>query len=429
MSTSQDGWSSRLAEELLPVVLQHLRRVRWAVRATLFLGVAASVVANVLHALDNPISQAIAAWPPLALLLTVELISRVPVHRRLLAAARLLATATIAGIAAWVSYWHMAGVAARYGETGASPYLLPLSVDGLIVVASICLVELGGRISTLEAARTAAAESPVPVPAPAPQQTPPAPARQQTAPAPARQQTAPAPAPAQVPVAVGAPTAPAMSTRGSSTKAALAEAAAALPRTNNANTEMSVFTPVAARQAGQTRSAGIPGRVGNRSADVPGRAEHRDAGLSGRADNRGADVPGRTDRGANVPGHADNRGAGVPGRADNRAAGVSGRAVPAQRDNLLAAASARVNVPAPHSAPSPHGGLSSRNSSSPRTGKKETASRARRSPAETVALANRIKAERPALTDSEIAAELGISTQRLRTVRREAATTDHTLAA
>jgi hypothetical protein len=121
------------------------------VRATLVLGVAASVVANILHALDNPISQAIAAWPPLALLLTVELISRVPVHRRSLAFARLLATATIAGIAAWVSYWHMVGVAARYGESGASPYLLPLSVDGLIVVASICLVELGGRIAALEA--------------------------------------------------------------------------------------------------------------------------------------------------------------------------------------------------------------------------------------------------------------------------------------
>src|SRR3954469_11044580 len=139
------------------VVLQHLRRVRWAVRATLFLGVAASVVANVLHALDNPISQAIAAWPPLALLLTVELISRVPVHRRWLAATRLLATATIAGIAAWVSYWHMTGVAARYGETGASPYLLPLSVDGLIVVASICLVELGGRVAAGEGAARAAA--------------------------------------------------------------------------------------------------------------------------------------------------------------------------------------------------------------------------------------------------------------------------------
>jgi hypothetical protein len=130
--------------------LTRWRRVRWAVRATLILGVAASVAANILHARDNPISQTIAAWPPVALLLTVELISRVPVHRRSLAAARLLSTATIAGIAGWVSYWHMAGVAAKYGETGASPYLLPISVDGLIVVASICLVELSGRISAAD---------------------------------------------------------------------------------------------------------------------------------------------------------------------------------------------------------------------------------------------------------------------------------------
>jgi hypothetical protein len=124
----------------------NVTRLRWGVRATLALGVAASVVANVLHALPNPISQTIAAWPPLALLLTVELIARVPVTSRLLAAARLVATTAIAGIAAWVSYWHMAGVASRYGETGASAYLLPLSVDGLIVVASICLVELSGQV-------------------------------------------------------------------------------------------------------------------------------------------------------------------------------------------------------------------------------------------------------------------------------------------
>jgi Protein of unknown function (DUF2637) len=105
----------------------------------------------VLHARDNPISQTIAGWPPIALLITIELISKVPIHRRSLAVCRLLATALIAGIAAWVSYWHMAGVASRYGETGASPYLLPLSVDGFIVVASICLVELAGRIRVAEA--------------------------------------------------------------------------------------------------------------------------------------------------------------------------------------------------------------------------------------------------------------------------------------
>lgn len=128
-----------------------LARIRWGVRAALLLGVATSVAANILHARPNPISQAIAAWPPLALLLTVELISRIPVLRRSLTVVRLAATATIAGIAAWVSYWHMTGVASRYGEVGAAPYLIPLSVDGLIVVASVCLVELADRIRQLSA--------------------------------------------------------------------------------------------------------------------------------------------------------------------------------------------------------------------------------------------------------------------------------------
>src|SRR3954467_2311538 len=121
--------------------LSSLMRVRWAVRAALALGVAASVAANVLHAQPNAIGRTIAAWPPLALLLTIELISRVPVHRRSLAAVRLFATAAIAAIAAYVSYHHMVGVAAKYGEQGAAPYLIPLSVDGLVVVASVCLVE------------------------------------------------------------------------------------------------------------------------------------------------------------------------------------------------------------------------------------------------------------------------------------------------
>jgi hypothetical protein len=119
------------------------------------------MAANILHAQPNPISQTIAAWPPVALLLTVEMISRVPVHRRHLAAARILAASAISAIAAWVSYWHMTGVANRYGEAGATPYLLPASVDGLIIVASVSLVELAGRISTLEA-------NPTPQPRPEP---------------------------------------------------------------------------------------------------------------------------------------------------------------------------------------------------------------------------------------------------------------------
>ncbi len=124
----------------------HLRRLRCAVRATLTLGVAASVAANIPHAHPNRISHIIAVGPPLALLLTVELISRAPTHRRSLVIMRLIAATTaVAGIAAWVSYWHMVGVAARYGETGAASYLLPLSVDGLVIVAGVSLIEITGR--------------------------------------------------------------------------------------------------------------------------------------------------------------------------------------------------------------------------------------------------------------------------------------------
>jgi hypothetical protein len=140
--------------------LTSLKRIGWGTRAVFSLGIAASLAGNVLHAQDNPISQAISAWSPLALLLAVELISRIPAHRGVASVARMGATAVIAGIAAWVSYWHMAGVASRYGESGASPYLLPVSVDGLIVVASISLVEISGRIRALSAA-------PAEVPAPA----------------------------------------------------------------------------------------------------------------------------------------------------------------------------------------------------------------------------------------------------------------------
>ncbi|MDG4834185.1 DUF2637 domain-containing protein [Solwaraspora sp. WMMD1047] len=143
-----------------PATVRSLKRIRWAVRATLIIGVAASVAANVLHAQPHLISQTIAAWPPVALLLTVELISRVPVHHKLLAAARLIATTAIATIAAWVSYWHMVGVASRYGETGLSAYLLPISVDGLIVVASISLVELSARLQLAQPTSSATRPTP-----------------------------------------------------------------------------------------------------------------------------------------------------------------------------------------------------------------------------------------------------------------------------
>ncbi|WP_433296599.1 DUF2637 domain-containing protein [Actinoplanes sp. CA-030573] len=375
------------------VVLQHLRRVRWAVRATLFLGVAASVVANVLHALDNPISQAIAAWPPLALLLTVELISRVPVHRRWLAATRLLATATIAGIAAWVSYWHMAGVAARYGETGASPYLLPLSVDGLIVVASICLVELGGRIATLEHT----AEAPVPA-------------------------TPDATATAVPATAVAANVRPAATAAPDTVRPAATAAPAAVrpAATGPAAGPATAFDHAAPVES--TIPDLIPTPMPVRS--VPAPAAGRNAPMDHRARAQIAAALSRTTESAKpVPATAAAR--SVPaqrGTAASRAAtskvSAASRAATSKVSAPSRAATSKVSAP-PQTATSKVSGPSPA-----ATGKATAASvgtaKPRRTPAETVALANQIKAERPSLTEAEIAAELGITASRWRAVRREA---------
>jgi hypothetical protein len=55
--------------------------------------------------------------------------------------ARNLSAAAVAGIAAWSSYHHMIDVALRYGERAEVAYALPISVDGMLVVASVAMVD------------------------------------------------------------------------------------------------------------------------------------------------------------------------------------------------------------------------------------------------------------------------------------------------
>lgn len=55
--------------------------------------------------------------------------------------ARNLSAAVVAGIAAWSSYHHMVEVALGVGERPDVAYLVPLSVDGMLVVASVAMVD------------------------------------------------------------------------------------------------------------------------------------------------------------------------------------------------------------------------------------------------------------------------------------------------
>ena len=54
---------------------------------------------------------------------------------------RNLSTVAVASIAAWSSWSHMVHVALRFGERPEVAYVLPISVDGMLIVASTVMVD------------------------------------------------------------------------------------------------------------------------------------------------------------------------------------------------------------------------------------------------------------------------------------------------
>ena len=128
--------------------------LRRGTRGVLLFGIVTSISANVLHSLIRPeaasepdwkliASAVLAALAPLVLFACTELVSRIPVHSRWLGAIRLVVTLAVGGFAAWVSYWHMKSVAQMLGETEGTQYVYPLIIDGMMLVATISLIELG----------------------------------------------------------------------------------------------------------------------------------------------------------------------------------------------------------------------------------------------------------------------------------------------
>lgn len=51
------------------------------------------------------------------------------------------AVAAVSGVAAWISYWHAVAVVGKHGEAGTSGHLYPATIDGLIVAASMVLLD------------------------------------------------------------------------------------------------------------------------------------------------------------------------------------------------------------------------------------------------------------------------------------------------
>lgn len=159
------------------------RSVAWL---AFVLGIGVSIAANVAHtwhpspevlqaAAANGVTaaewrpevgaQISSAFYPLALLLTVEIVTRVRWSRGwwyLLA--RFGGTGAVALVAAVASYRHTSALLTAYGEDPLIASVGPLAVDGLMVVASVALVSMSRSETVPEPVPVVADSEPKPVP-------------------------------------------------------------------------------------------------------------------------------------------------------------------------------------------------------------------------------------------------------------------------
>ena len=123
--------------------LRTARRIAWT---AFTLGAAASVAANVAYAKPEIGPRLASAFAPVALLATVEIMSRVPWPAGAWwKIGRFAGTGAVALVAAITSYSHMYGLLLSYGENAFIAAIQPACVDGLMVVASLALLALGNH--------------------------------------------------------------------------------------------------------------------------------------------------------------------------------------------------------------------------------------------------------------------------------------------
>lgn len=149
--------------------IRHFEHLRWFCRCVVVFATSMSVWANWLHSDKNQWAITINVMPPLLVLGGYEIIARVPgwenpyygkhwwwwLHPR--GWITTIAMSGITGIGAWLSYFHQKDAFLTYAKDASTAMLLPLAIDGLMIIASIKVLDLNARIEKLEAFREAGA--------------------------------------------------------------------------------------------------------------------------------------------------------------------------------------------------------------------------------------------------------------------------------
>lgn len=137
-----------------------LNHLRWLCRAVIVGSGSFSIWANILHVVDPTIPAIIfAAAPPIVVLFGWEMVSRIPIREDARWYVRLVRpsiTGSLAFGGAWLSYWHQKDAIYRYNAGDLqNAMILPLLIDGLMIIASLSVYELNHRIRIMDAKQSA----------------------------------------------------------------------------------------------------------------------------------------------------------------------------------------------------------------------------------------------------------------------------------
>ena len=142
--------------EQLQTKLQHLKWLLWANRSMIAFGFLVSATFNVLHAEWNVFSVIIAVVSPTLLIYAFEIGSRIPIPskpgwlRWIGIGIRIAATALIAGITAWISYFHQRDSFLRWGGDPTQAAWLPIAIDLFMIVGSVGVMEVTSQRRDME---------------------------------------------------------------------------------------------------------------------------------------------------------------------------------------------------------------------------------------------------------------------------------------
>jgi hypothetical protein len=139
------------------------RNAAYLARTVFGVGIAVSLVANVLASKHTPIGIGVGLWTPLAFLLSMLMLEHIPVQGWT-GIFRKLSIGFIALIAGWASYWHLVEVCQSAGADALTAHTLPLTVDVMMALASAGMKR---KAAAPARRRTAARKAPAKAKAPA----------------------------------------------------------------------------------------------------------------------------------------------------------------------------------------------------------------------------------------------------------------------